>query len=182
MDLLQSYLSNKTTLIFFPEINWRWEVAFIWNIFRTFLTHGFIEVHIWHTIADIIIIFLYSKTIEPLWGTSELLRFYFIVTIPNALFAATIYFILYGITFNEEYLFERPIHGLSAFIGAYSVVIKQIMPDTILATTPFFKIKQDQVPLYIILLSIMIWLVHGVPIHFLIMINFGIVVSWTYLR
>lgn len=69
--------------------------------------------------------------IEPLWGTNELLRFYFIVTIPNALVATVIYFIFYGLTFNEEYLFDRPIYGLAAFLDAFSVVIKQIMPDTV---------------------------------------------------
>ncbi|CAF0756152.1 unnamed protein product [Adineta ricciae] len=148
----------------------------------TFVTHSFIELHIWHTIIDVIVVFLYSKMIEPLWGTKELLRFYFIVTIPNALFATCIYFLFYGFTFKEEYLFERPIYGLAAFIGAYSVVIKQIMPDTVLATTPFFKLKQDQVPLLIILISIGLWFAHAVPIHFLIMLSFGIVISWTYLR
>jgi hypothetical protein len=120
--------------------------------------------------------------IEPLWGTKELLKFYFIVTIPNALFVTCIYFLFYGLTFNEDYLFERPIYGLAAFIGAYSVVIKQIMPDTVLTTTPLFKVKQDHVPLLIVLLSIILWLVHAVPIHFLIMLSFGIFISWTYLR
>jgi hypothetical protein len=120
--------------------------------------------------------------IEPLWGTKELLRFYFLVTIPNALFATSIYFLFYGITFNDDYLFERPIYGLAAFIGAYTVVIKQIMPDTVIATTPLFKLKQDQVPLLIVLLSTILWLVNAVPIHFLIMLSFGIVISWTYLR
>jgi membrane associated rhomboid family serine protease len=138
--------------------------------------------HIWHTIIDVIVVFLYSKTIEPLWGTKELLRFYFIVTIPNALFATCIYFALYRITFNEEYLFERPIYGLAAFIGAYSVIIKQLMPDTVLTTTPFFKIKQDQVPLLIVLLAILCWILNAVPIHFVIMLTFGIFLSWTYLR
>ncbi|UJR27239.1 hypothetical protein I4U23_008534 [Adineta vaga] len=75
-----------------------------------------------------------------------------------------------------------PIYGLAAFIGAYSVVIKQIMPDTVLATTPFFKLKQDHVPLLIVLVSIGLWLARAVPIHFLIMLSFGIVISWTYLR
>ncbi|CAF0796372.1 unnamed protein product [Rotaria sordida] len=148
----------------------------------TFLTHGFIELHIWHTIIDVIVVFLYSKMIEPLWGTNELLRFYFIVTIPNALFATCFYFLFYGATFNEEYLFQRPIYGLAAFLGAYTVVIKQIMPDTVLATTPLFKLKQDQVPLLIVLLSTILWFVHAVPIHFLIMLSFGIIISWTYLR
>jgi hypothetical protein len=120
--------------------------------------------------------------IEPLWGTKELLRFYFIVTIPNAMCATCIYFILYGVTFNEQYLFERPIYGLAAFIGAYAVVVKQIMPETILATTSFFKIKQDQVPLLIVLLSALLWLGHFLPVHFIIMLTFGILISWTYLR
>ncbi|CAF1135946.1 unnamed protein product [Adineta steineri] len=148
----------------------------------TFITHSFIELHIWHTIIDVVVVFLYSKMIEPLWGTKELLKFYFIVTIPNAVFATCIYFVFYGLTFKEEYLFERPIYGLAAFIGAYSVVIKQIMPDTVIATTPFFKLKQDQVPLLIVLLSTILWFARTVPIHFLIMLSFGIIISWTYLR
>ncbi|CAF3148066.1 unnamed protein product [Rotaria socialis] len=148
----------------------------------TFVTHSFIELHIWHTIIDVIVVFLYSKMIEPLWGTKELLKFYFIVTIPNALFATFTYILFYGFTFNEEYLFERPIYGLAPFIGAYSVVIKQIMPDTIIATTPLFKLKQDHVPLLMVILSTILWLVHAVPIHFLIMLSFGIIISWTYLR
>lgn len=120
--------------------------------------------------------------IEPLWGTKELLRFYFIVTIPNAVFATCIYFVLYRMTLHEEYLFERPIYGLAAFIGAYSVVIKQIMPDTVLTTTPLFKIKQDQVPLLIVLLASVCWVLNTVPMHFVIMLTFGILLSWTYLR
>ena len=149
---------------------------------RTLITHSFIEIHIWHTVIDVIVVFLYSKMIEPLWGTKELLQFFFIVTIPNALFAAAIYFFLYGLTFNEEYLFERPIYGLAAFIGAYSVVIKQIMPDTVLANTPLFKLKQDQVPLLMVLLSAGLCVGNAVPIHFVIMLSFGILISWTYLR
>ncbi len=149
---------------------------------RTFITHSFIELHIWHTIIDIIVVFLYSKMIEPLWGTKELLKFYFIVTIPNALVVTFTYFLFYGLTFKEEYLFERPIYGLASFIGAYSVIIKQIMPDTILTTTPFFKLKQDHVPLLIVILSTILWFVQAVPIHFLIMLSFGIIISWTYLR
>ncbi|CAF1163854.1 unnamed protein product [Rotaria sordida] len=148
----------------------------------TFITHSFIELHIWHTIIDVIVVFLYSKMIEPLWGTKELLKFYFIVTIPNALVVTFTYFLFYGLTFNEDYLFERPIYGLASFIGAYSVVIKQIMPDTILATTPLCKLKQDHVPLLIVILSTILWIVYAVPIHFLIMLSFGIIISWTYLR
>lgn len=148
----------------------------------TFVTHSFIELHVWHMIIDVIVVFLYSKMIEPLWGTKELLKFYFIVTIPNALFAASFYILFYGLTFNEDYLFERPIYGLASFIGAFSVVIKQIMPDTVLATTPFFKLRQDHVPLLIVLLSTILWLTSLVPLHFLIMLAFGIKVSWIYLR
>ena len=152
------------------------------HLFRTFLTHSFIEMHIWHTLLDVIVIFLYSKMIEPLWGTRELIKFYFLITIPNALSVACIYFLFYGLTFNDEYLFERPIYGLAAFIGAYSVVIKQLMPDTILISTPLLQLKQDQVPLIIVCLTFVLWLLNGIPIHFFLMLTFGIVLSWTYLR
>ncbi|CAF1380847.1 unnamed protein product, partial [Didymodactylos carnosus] len=150
----------------------------IWTI----LTHSFIEIHLWHTCLDVIVVFLYSKMIEPLWGTKELLSFYFLVTIPNAIFATCIYFIIYMVTFNEEYLFERPIYGLASFVGAYCVVIKQIMPDTVLISTPFMKLKQDHIPLLIILISTILYVINAVPIHFLIMLSFGIFISWTYLR
>ncbi|CAF0933289.1 unnamed protein product [Didymodactylos carnosus] len=148
----------------------------------TLLTHSFIELHIWHTCIDVIVVFLYSKMIEPLWGTKELLSFYFLVTIPNAIFATCIYFMIYMFTFNDEYLFERPIYGLASFIGAYCVVIKQIMPDTVIISTPFIKLKQDHVPLLIILISTLLYVINAVPVHFLIMLSFGIFISWTYLR
>lgn len=174
LDMVRRMFCSVGTTIHFPFLSV--------DAFRTLVTHSFIEIHIWHTVIDVVVVFLYSKMIEPLWGTKELLQFFFIVTIPNALFAAGIYFLLYGLTFNEEYLFERPIYGLAAFIGAYSVVIKQIMPDTVLANTPLFKLKQDQVPLLIVLFSIGLWVVKAVPIHFVIMLSFGILISWTYLR
>ena len=152
------------------------------SFFRTLITHSFLEIHFWHTIIDILVILFYTKMIDTLWGTKESIKFYFIVTIPNAILATTIYFILYGITFNEEYLFERPIYGSAAFIGGYSVVIKQIVPDTTLATTPFFKFKQDQIPLLIVFLTTFAWIGNGVPNHFLIMLTLGIFIGWTYLR
>lgn len=168
LDLVR--LKNETNIFTFSLVS------------RTFLTHSFVEIHVWHTIIDVIVVFLYSKMIEPLWGTKELIKFYFLITIPNALSVACIYFIFYGLTFNEEYLFERPIYGLAAFIGAYSVVIKQLMPDTILIATPFVKLKQDQLPLIFICLTFLLWLLNGIPIHFLLMLTFGIIFSWMYLR
>lgn len=157
-------------------------IGFWFSFSRTLFTHSFIEIRYWHTIFDIIIVLLFSKVVETIWSTRETIKFYFVATIPSAFSLAFVHFFRYGLTFNEEFLFNRPIYGAASFFGAYSVVLKQIMPETIIVALPFLKLKQDQIPLLAVFLTVVVWLLNGIPADFVIMLTFGIFTSWVYLR
>ena len=92
----------------------------------TFATHSFMETHWWHALVDIIIINLYGKLLEPLWGTIEMINFYLLVNTVAGIATSFIYVLLYGLTFDPTFLFEIRIHGLPGYIAAFSVAVKQV--------------------------------------------------------
>ena len=92
----------------------------------TFATHSFMETHWWHALVDIVIINLYGKLLEPLWGTIEMINFYLLVNTVAGLATSFIYVMLYGLTFDPGFLFEIRIHGLPGYIAAFSVAVKQV--------------------------------------------------------
>jgi len=81
-----------------------------------------------------------GKLIEPLWGTREMLLFFGIVNVAVVIFCVSYYLFLYAITFDPAMLFEVKIHGLSGYIAAVAVTVRQIMPDHVLLRTPLGKI------------------------------------------
>jgi membrane associated rhomboid family serine protease len=151
---------------------------FLW----TLITHSFVENEILQMIINMFVILLFSKMLEPLWGTKECLKFYFLITTIVALQTTLVLFILYTITFKEILIFNTFIHGLSGFIGGFSVAIKQIMPDTMLINIGVLRIKQDDLPLIFLAISTIIYLLNLIEFTFLIMLFFGVFTSWIYLR
>jgi membrane associated rhomboid family serine protease len=85
-------------------------------------------------------LFLAGKLIEPLWGTREMLYFFVIVNLSAAILSVGYYLFLYAVTFDPSILFDVTIHGLSGYIAAVSVAVRQIMPDHVLFRTPAGKI------------------------------------------
>ena len=151
---------------------------FLW----TLITHSFIENEILQVILNMFVILLYCKMLEPLWGTTECIKFYFIITITVALEATLVLFMIYTVTFKEVLIFNTLIHGLSGFIGGFSVAIKQIMPDTMLLNIGVIRIKQDDLPLLFLIASTLLYLVNLIEFTFMIMLLFGLLNSWIYLR
>lgn len=148
----------------------------------TLLTHSFVEYRIIELLTDWFILLLYSKMLEPLWGTLECLRFYFLITSLVAITTALTYFCLFALTFNEQYLFNRYIHGLGSLLGAFSVAIKQIMPDTVLVDLSFLRLKQDNLPLLLILIATVVYLVNLTELSYVLMLTYGVFYGWIYLR
>lgn len=151
---------------------------FLW----TLITHGFIEHQIFQVIINMFVILLYCKMLEPLWGTMECIKFYFIITIIVAVETTLSLILLYTITFKEVLIFNTLIHGLAGFIGGFSVAIKQIMPDTMLLNFGVIRIKQDDLPLVILIISTIIYFINLIEFTYLIMLSFGLLNSWIYLR
>ncbi|CAF1124248.1 unnamed protein product, partial [Brachionus calyciflorus] len=151
---------------------------YLWTLF----THGFIEYRFIELILNCFLILLYSKMLEPLWGQIECIQFYFITTISVGLSTTIIYFILYAATFDELMIFNVSIHGLGGLLGGFTVATKQIMPDTVLVDFNFIKMRQDNLPLLTIFVSMLFYLFGLTKPTYFIMVTFGVFYGWVYLR
>uniref|UniRef100_A0A0B7AXN2 Peptidase S54 rhomboid domain-containing protein n=1 Tax=Arion vulgaris TaxID=1028688 RepID=A0A0B7AXN2_9EUPU len=148
----------------------------------SFLSFCFIEVHFWHVLIDIIVIILFGKLLEPLWGALEMLLFFIIVNVGAGVITSFLYFIIYLATLKDEYLFEVQVYGLSGYIAGFCVAVKQLMPDHIIATLPFGKLRNTHIPLTLLILIIVLRIMGLLPGPYPYMFTSGLVVSWVYLR
>ncbi len=148
----------------------------------TLLSHSFIEYRLLELIFDWFIILLYTKMLEPLWGIYECVQFYFIITIVVAITTSFYYLTAFALTFNELLLFDVKIQGLGGLLGGFCVAIKQIMPDTVIFNFSFMRIRQDHLPLMLILFSLIVCLLNLTGFHYFVMVSFGVYFGWIYLR
>lgn len=148
----------------------------------TFITHPFIEMHIWDVLIDVSVLILCGKLLEPLWGAMDMLIFFGIINTGVAIGTAFVYIGFYLVTKNEEYLFETYIYGLAGYIAGFSVAVKQAMPDHVLATSPFGKLRNTHIPLLLLFVTITLRLIGLLEGPYPFMFGFGILVSWIYLR
>jgi len=148
----------------------------------TFFTHAVIEIHFWDVLIDIAVVILCGKLLEPLWGAMDMLIFFVVVNTGVAIATAFLYVSFYLISKNEEFLFETYIHGLAGYIAGFSVAVKQVMPDHVLVTSPFGKLRNTHIPLLLLFVAISLRLVGLLDGPYPFMFGFGIVISWIYLR
>lgn len=150
----------------------------IWTTF----TFCFLELHFWEVLVDIITVGLCGKLMEPLWGQMEMLTFFAITNIGVGVLTSAYYLFLYMCTANTDLLFFVHIHGLAGYIAAVSVAVKQIMPEHVLAHTPIGKISNRNIPLSVLVLSLLLWALGLLDGTHPAMFCFGLIVSWIYLR
>lgn len=150
----------------------------VWTLF----TNPFLEIHLWEVVVDIVTVGLCGKLIEPLWGAKEMLYFFCLVNMSVAVLSVGYYLFLYAVTFDPGMLFDVKIHGLSGYLAAVSVTVKQIMPDHVLMRTPMGKLTNRNVPLAVLLASIIMWAIGFLEGTYCTMFAAGIVTSWVYLR
>ncbi|XP_076351805.1 transmembrane protein 115 [Tachypleus tridentatus] len=150
----------------------------VWTAF----THCFLENRFWLVLADIITVGLCGKLIEPLWGAIEMLTFFAIVNTFVAFLSVTYYIILYTVTSDPNFLFLIHIHGLAGYCAGVAVAVKQIMPEHVLLSTPLGKLRNRNVPLNVLLLSLVLWLVGLLRGTYPVMHTAGLLTSWAYLR
>ncbi|CAN8004938.1 transmembrane protein 115 [Ixodes scapularis] len=150
----------------------------IWTAF----THAFFENRIWMVLADIITVGLCGKLIEPLWGAIEMLTFFAIVNTSVAAASVAYYIFLYSLTWNPDYLFAVHIHGLAGYCAGVMVAVKQIMPDHVLVSLPFGKLRNRNVPLTVLLFTVVFWACGVLRGTYPVMFTSGVLSSWVYLR
>jgi hypothetical protein len=108
-------------------------------------TFCFLELYLWEVIVDIIIVGLCGKLIEPLWGQMEMMTFFAITNLGVAVLSSLYYLFVYMCTKNTELLFDVHIHGLSGYVEAVCVAVRQIMPDLLIAKTRIGKLTNRYV-------------------------------------
>ena len=62
------------------------------------------------------------------------------------------------------------------------MAIKQIMPDTVILNANFIRLKQDHLPLLLILFSFFLYLIGLTDLTYLVMLTNGTFIGWIYLR
>lgn len=150
----------------------------LWTLF----THSFVEYNIFELFVNCFILLLFCKMLEPLWGRLECIQFYFITTISVGLSTTIIYYMLFVASFDEQMIFNVTIHGLGGILGGFTVATKQIMPDNVVVDVAFLRIKQDNLPILIILITGLFFIVGLTKPTYFIMVVFGVFYSWVYLR
>jgi len=148
----------------------------------TFATHSFMETHWWHAVVGVVVINLYGKLFEPLWGKIEMINFYLLVNTVAGIATCFIYVLIYGLTSDPSFLFEIRIHGLPGYIAAFSVAVKQIMPDHVLLNLPIGKVRNRHVPLIVVVLAVLVNIFGGVSGTYPWLFGMGLLTSWVYLR
>jgi hypothetical protein len=128
------------------------------------------------------VVFLYGKLLEPLWGAFEMGIFFTVVNLSVAGLTTVTYLIIYLITQDPDFLFDNYVHGLAGYLAGFSVAVKQTMPEHVLINSPFGKLRNRHVPLLLIAAAATARLCGIVDPPFPIMFIWGSFVSWIYLR
>lgn len=150
----------------------------IWTV----ITYCFIEPHVWLLVCNVIVVFMYGKVVEPLWGSLEMVRFYAIVSTFVAVLTVCFYFLEYLFTTNTDLLFTNSIYGMSGYAAGLTVVLKQTMGDQVLLSNPLIKMRNKHIPIVAAGLILLARVAGVVPPPHLVLFTFGLVVSWVYLR
>lgn len=148
----------------------------------SFFMYCFVELHFWHVIADVAVVVLCGKLLEPLWGAPDMLLFFVVVNLGVGLMTAFCYVFAYLVSLNEDYLFDVHIYGCAGYIAGFCVAVKQVMPDSCVVTNPFGKLRNTHIPLTLLLIVIILRLVGALPGPYPFMFGWGILISWIYLR
>lgn len=168
-----NYLYNNECIGYIlPPNFWIWTV----------LTSALVEFTWLDLIIDLIVLLFTDRLLRPLWGSTEMLVFFLVVNTMTVLSVASVYWLLYVITFNIGFWFNTYLHGLAAYVGGFTVALRQAMPDTVLLDLPLGKLRNQHVPL-ILLLSVIVAAFFGLQhISGPLMFAAAIYSSWLYLR
>ncbi|KZT43744.1 DUF1751-domain-containing protein [Sistotremastrum suecicum HHB10207 ss-3] len=147
----------------------------------TFLSAGFVEISIIELIFSLIFMPASLRYLERLWGTTETIKFIVInIVVGNVIsfVLSWIEFVAFG--YAETFLYGMEYRGQMALQTAVLVAFTQIIPEHQIQLFGVFKIRVKRLPmLYVGFSNVMCILGFQAPF---ILIQFGWLSSWTYLR
>ncbi|KAI1724986.1 eukaryotic integral membrane protein (DUF1751) domain-containing protein [Ditylenchus destructor] len=150
----------------------------IWRLFTCILPEPNIILYVWNIIS----VYQLVTYIEPVWGLPEVIKFVAIVQAIATILIAILGLMLFAMFQAMSLFYYAPISGSSIVNICSLVALKQFLPDTVVLTTPYGRLKNGHLPLTALFGATVLWaigLVRGtVPLQIL----FGLQISWTYLR
>jgi len=155
--------------------NWLWTGLSI-------LTYPVVELYFYQVLMDIVVVTLSTTLIDPLWGRKELYRFFLFVNIVVAVLTTSHYIVIYAWKGDAVYLYGVTIYGLTGYIAAVCVTVKQLLPESVVFATSIGKFKNNHIPISSLLFSWILYLLNLTSGVSVITFFYGTITSWIYLR
>ncbi|WRT67598.1 uncharacterized protein IL334_004570 [Kwoniella shivajii] len=146
----------------------------------TVLTAGLVELGITGLIVSAISIPLACRYLERVWGIKELIKFSIITIVGSNVIAFGFSWIVWFVLGQEEALYGMPYHGLSGLQVGFLVAFTQLIPEHQVQIFGKFKVRVKSLPGIHLLISNVAVLVFGPSPYMLI--QFGFIIAWWYLR
>ncbi|GAA5875441.1 hypothetical protein JCM8547_004406 [Rhodosporidiobolus lusitaniae] len=148
----------------------------------TLLTGGFVETNAIEFFFSLLTLPLAGRYLERVWGTQELLKFVAVVVVVSNLIACVVNAVEATVLGDSQlFLYGMPYHGLSALQVGFLVAFTQLIPEhQVQVLGGVVKMRVKSLPMLYVTFSNVACLV-GYQSPW-ILIQFGWLVSWFYLR
>lgn len=149
---------------------------YFWNVF----TAGFFEDSIVSLLICSLLLLIYGKHLESVWGSYEFGKFVIVTNIGVGVSTCFVVVMTYGVTGDETLIYSQHWCGLSGLLLGCAVASKQLNPDLEFGYVP---LRAKQLPgLIVALLLAMgaLGIISG--LKYIPFPLFGLLYSWIYLR
>ena len=174
LPVLVRFFAISPGSLLFPY-NWLWSALSI-------ITYPFVELYLYQVVIDVVVVSLSTTLIDPLWGRKELIVFFFTINITVGILSVIHYIIIYAFKGDAVYLYGVKIYGLTGYLAAVCVTVKQLLPDSVIINTSLGKMKNANMPLTAFLIAYLLYLLNLTSGVSVITFFYGMTVSWLYLR
>lgn len=120
--------------------------------------------------------------VEPAWGSPEFIRYLAVVQLVSSFLVAVVSLFSYVLVRNYLFFYHVEISGSASACAGVFVAVKQYLPDSILLTTPFGRLKNTHLPMCAVLVALIFALIGAIRWVVVLQILFGIQTGWLYLR
>ncbi|KAJ2655942.1 hypothetical protein IW148_005837 [Coemansia sp. RSA 1199] len=148
----------------------------------TLVTGALVESNIVFLVCGIVALCSVGSFLERQWGTRGYAMFMLVVSIVPAVTSIVAIVILYAVRGSADILYTTQVCGLAAVVSAYTVGLKQLVPDytvKLFRGTVSFRVN-DVSGVYTLVAPIMFTLLGDVGS--VLLVNIGFVESFIYLR
>ncbi|KAK6908389.1 hypothetical protein L486_01957 [Kwoniella mangroviensis CBS 10435] len=146
----------------------------------TFLTAGLVELGLFGLTISVISIPLACRYLERVWGIRELIKFSIITIVGSNIIAFGFSWLMWFVLGQQDALYGLPYHGLSGLQVGFLVAFTQLIPEHQVQLLGKFKVRVKSLPGIHLLISNVAVVVFGPSPA--ILIQFGFIVAWVYLR